>query len=123
MPYRPLRRYNLNTMETLNCPYCDQEKNIDDAADFKRCRFCGFRSSMVDSEKNGRMLIVDRRMPYLQKRCQDLASRMTNMSIIVDRRVAQDPWEKTDRRIHDYEEDEDMGRLSWEDKPIIKEHN
>ncbi|GBE58360.1 hypothetical protein BMS3Abin01_01296 [bacterium BMS3Abin01] len=54
------------------------------------------------------MLIVDRRMPFLQKRCDNLSSQMTDVTIIVDRRVAQDVRDQPERRFNYFEEDEGL---------------
>jgi len=86
-------------MEVFECPYCGQEKNHEDAAkDFCSCRFCGFKSALVHAD-DGKLLIVDRRMPYLQRRCQELSEISPDMTVIVDRRIAQDPHEETERRV------------------------
>ncbi len=90
-------------METFECPYCGQAKDAAEAAHFTSCRFCGFRSALVDSEKNGRLLIVDRKMPFLKQRCADLSRRMPGVTVIVDRRVAQDERDHADRRRNHYD--------------------
>ncbi len=41
---------------------------------------------------------MDRDMPYLQKRCEELSEQMPETEIIVDRRVSQDPQDLQDRR-------------------------
>ncbi len=93
-----------SVMDTLSCPYCGQEKKDVDAREFSRCRFCGFRSALVDSPKSGRLLIVDRRMPFLQRRCEDLASQLDGVTVVVDRRVAQDTIGNPERRVNGYGE-------------------
>lgn len=91
-------------MNTLTCPYCGQEKLGVEASDFSHCRFCGFRSALVDTPDEGRLLIVDRRMPFLKRRCEDLASKLNGISVVVDRRVVQDAYKHDDRRINRYQE-------------------
>lgn len=51
------------------------------------------------------MLIVDRKMPFLQRRCEDLASQMADVTVTVDRRVVQDRYDHLDRRINGYDEE------------------
>jgi hypothetical protein len=64
---------------------------------------------LVNTDDNQRLLIVDRRMPYLKRRCADLSEQMSEVTIIVDRRVAQDPRDETDRRVNGYQEDKGLG--------------
>lgn len=97
-------------MDTLVCPYCGQEKLGSYASDFSHCRFCGFRSALVDSNNNGRLLIVDRRMPFLKRRCDDLAAQLNGVSIVVDRRVVQDSYDHPDRRVNKYSETKKIAR-------------
>ena len=86
-------------MNVFECPYCGQEKNhISNADEFCSCRFCGFKSAIVHGD-DGKLLIVDRRMPYLQRRCRELSEKMPDVQVIVDRRIAQDKFENTNRRI------------------------
>jgi len=82
----------------FQCPYCKQPKNGPDRSEFTRCTFCGFHSALVNSIR-GMLLIVDRRMPFLKKRCQELSEQMPHVTIIVDRRIAQDPFGKIERRL------------------------
>lgn len=96
-------------MKTLCCPYCGQEKSLEDATDFCGCRFCGFRSALVETDREGWLLIVDRRMPYLKRRCEEISEQMSEVTIIVDRRVAQDPRDEADRRVNGYHEDQKLG--------------
>jgi hypothetical protein len=96
-------------MSRLYCPYCGQEKNSEDHTEFCGCRFCGFRSALVDTDDNRRLLIVDRRMPFLKRRCEDLSEQLSEVTIIVDRRVAQDPRDDADRRVNGYHEDRGLG--------------
>jgi hypothetical protein len=91
-------------MEAMKCPYCGQAKDGDDDSEFTSCRFCGFKSALVDSPKSGRLLIVDRRMPFLKRRCQDLAAEMSGVTVMVDRRVAQDERTRPERRLNHFEE-------------------
>ncbi len=92
----------------MKCPYCGQEKEGGGVCEFTRCRFCEFRSALVDSAKSGRLLIVDRRMPFLRKRCHDLSVQMTDVTVIVDRRVAQDVRDQPERRFNYFEDDEGL---------------
>jgi len=85
-------------MDTLSCPYCGQHKYEDAADQFSHCRICGFKSALVPSD-DGMLLIVDRRMPYLQKRIQEIADLNPDVKVIVDRRIAQDPHELPNRRL------------------------
>jgi hypothetical protein len=71
---------------------------VDTAIGFERCDFCGLRSALVDTE-NGKLLVVDRRMPYLKRRCQELSQELPDVTIVVDRRIAQDPFHEEDRRL------------------------
>lgn len=86
-------------MKVFDCPYCGQEKNHElSAAEFCSCRFCGFKSALVHTGE-GKLLIVDRRMPYLQRRCRELSISSPEVEVIVDRRIAQDPYNESERRI------------------------
>ena len=84
-------------MENLVCPYCGQHKQ-DEPEEFTSCRICGFKSALVPS-KEGRLLIVDRRMPYLKRRCRELSEANPDLSVIVDRRINQDPYDEPNRRV------------------------
>lgn len=44
------------------------------------------------------LLIVDRRMPFLNRRCRELSARIPEAQIIVDRRIAQDAFNQQERR-------------------------
>ncbi|MBK5225889.1 MAG: hypothetical protein JJD96_04850 [Thermoleophilia bacterium] len=85
-------------MDSLECPYCGQQKHDDPANCFIGCRFCGFKSALVPSN-DGMLLIVDRQMPYLQRRCDELTESNPEVKIVVDRRIVQDPQEVPDRRL------------------------
>ena len=85
-------------METLPCPYCGQQKLEEPADRFTGCRICGFKSALVPSD-DGMLLIVDRRMPYLQRRCRELTEKNPECMVIVDRRITQDPHDVPDRRL------------------------
>ncbi|MHB0866162.1 MAG: hypothetical protein ACYC29_00790 [Thermoleophilia bacterium] len=52
-------------------------------------------------------MIVDRRMPFLNRRCQELSVRIPDVQIIVDRRIAQDSFNQPDRRLPVYDKHED----------------
>lgn len=82
----------------FHCPYCKQPKNGHDRALYIKCNFCGFDSALVDSI-TGILLIVDRRMPFLKRRCRELSEQMPGVTVVVDRRIAQDPFGKTERRL------------------------
>lgn len=96
-------------MENLLCPYCGQKKNAVDASEFSRCRFCGFRSALVNADDGRWLLIVDKRMPFLRRRCEDLSDQLSDVTVIIDRRVAQDPRDEADRRVNGYQEDRSLG--------------
>ena len=85
-------------MQSLACPYCGQHKLEQPADSFSGCRICGFKSALVPSD-DGMLLIVDRKMPYLQRRCQELGDKNPECKIIVDRRITQDPHDVKDRRL------------------------
>ncbi|RJQ41810.1 MAG: hypothetical protein C4534_11385 [Gaiellales bacterium] len=53
---------------------------------------------MIKGADGADLLVVDRRMPYLERRCQDLADRLPHVSVIIDRRIAQDMLNMPDRR-------------------------
>lgn len=82
----------------LICPYCGQEKNKEPGI-FCNCHICGYKSAIVKGADGADLLIVDRRMPYLERRCRDLSGRMPGVSVIVDRRIAQDELAGADRRV------------------------
>ncbi|MCL4474443.1 MAG: hypothetical protein M1455_11020 [Actinobacteria bacterium] len=84
-------------MDSLACPYCGQQKH-DEAVDFASCHICGLKSALVPSG-DSMLLIVDRRMPYLKRRCNEIAEMNPAFKVIVDRRINQDPHEEPDRRI------------------------
>jgi len=92
-------------MESLECPYCGQHKQDGAIDQFTGCRICGFKSALVPSN-DGMLLIVDRQMPYLQRRCQEIAEMNPELKVIVDRRITQDPHDLPNRRF--ITEDEDM---------------
>ena len=94
---RPQDELILGYMETLACPYCGQQKQ-DEPEEFTSCRICGFKSALVSS-KAGELLIVDRRMPYLKRRCRELEEAKPGVTVIVDRRINQDPYDEPDRRV------------------------
>lgn len=98
--YLALRAVNILKCMNSNfhCPYCQQPKDGHEHAEFTRCSFCGFHSALVDSI-SGLLLIVDRRMPFLKKRVQELKEQMPHVTVIVDRRIAQDPFGKNERRM------------------------
>ena len=83
--------------ETLNCPYCGQQKDKH-PKEFDSCHICGYKSAMVKSDDGANLLVVDRRMPYLERKCQDLSVRLPDVSVMVDRRIAQDELSRPDRR-------------------------
>lgn len=95
--------------ETLTCPYCGQEKDKH-PAEFGNCHICGYKSAIVKSADGADLLIVDRRMPYLDRRCQDLSARMPDISVIIDRRIAQDDISSPDRRQQLSLEEEEVDR-------------
>jgi len=45
------------------------------------------------------LLIVDRQMPYLQRRCRELTEQNPDCRVIVDRRITQDPHQAAERRL------------------------
>lgn len=53
---------------------------------------------MVKAADGADLFIVDRRMPYLDKRCKDLQVRYPAVNVIVDRRVVQDELVGAERR-------------------------
>ncbi len=85
-------------MSSLECPYCGQHKDPEYLDQFTGCRICGFKSALVPSN-DGMLLIVDRQMPYLQRRCRELGEQNPDCRVIVDRRITQDPHEAADRRM------------------------
>ena len=97
MPPAPLPLYICN-MEQLSCPYCGHPKAAAEPRDFMPCRFCGFRSAFVDDGDGQRLLIVDREMPYLRRRLEELSAKLPGVRIIVDRRVVQDELGVIERR-------------------------
>ena len=96
MPSMPARDY-ISFMEDFTCPYCGQHKSGGSKSEFSGCKFCGFKSAMIVSE-GGNLLIVDHQMPYLRRRCQELAMQMPDVKVIVDRRIDQDPYGNDERR-------------------------
>ncbi len=86
-------------MSTIDCPYCGQAKTGVDISHFTGCRFCGFKSALVHDKRGKKILIIDREMPYLKRRLEELSERYPDTAVIVDRRVAQDPHDRPDRRL------------------------
>lgn len=84
-------------VKVINCPYCGQEKNKIGSI-FCECHICGYKSAVVKASDGGYLFVVDRRMPYLERRCQSLAVRMPDMAVVIDRRIAQDVLMGPDRR-------------------------
>jgi len=85
-------------MDSLSCPYCGQSKHDEPAEQFTGCRICGFKSALVPSD-DGMLLIVDRQMPYLRRRCDEISCQNPELQVVVDRRITQDPHEVPNRRI------------------------
>lgn len=52
---------------------------------------------MVPSN-DGMLLIVDRQMPYLKRRCDEISCQNPELKVVVDRRIAQDPHDDPNRR-------------------------
>ena len=84
-------------MDSLSCPYCGQNKQDEPAEYFVGCRICGFKSAMVKSD-DGVLLIVDRQMPYLKRRCEEISCQNPGLKVVVDRRITQDPHDIANRR-------------------------
>ncbi|MHB0914139.1 MAG: hypothetical protein ACYC5A_03555 [Thermoleophilia bacterium] len=84
-------------VKVINCPYCGQEKNKEGSI-FCECHICGYKSAVVKGADGGYLFVVDRRMPYLERRCQSLAERMPDMNVVIDRRIAQDELLGPNRR-------------------------
>ena len=97
MPPAPLPFY-IGNMEQLRCPYCGHPKAAAAPRDFAPCRFCGFKSALIDDGGPQRLLIVDREMPYLRRRLEELSEKLPGVMIIVDRRVVQDELGVIERR-------------------------
>lgn len=85
-------------MNSLACPYCGQHKQEEPAEQFTGCRICGFKSALVPSD-DGMLLIVDRQMPYLKKRCEEISCKNPALKVVVDRRITQDPHDNPNRRL------------------------
>lgn len=83
---------------SLTCPYCGQRKQEEPAEHFIGCRICGFKSALVPSD-DGMLLIVDRQMPYLKKRCEDISCKNPDLKVVIDRRINQDPLDNPNRRL------------------------
>lgn len=84
-------------MDSLECPYCGQNKHKEPAEHFVGCRICGFKSALVQSD-DGILLIVDRQMPYLKRRCDEISCNNPELKVVVDRRITQDPHDDPNRR-------------------------
>jgi hypothetical protein len=82
---------------SISCPYCGQAKKSS-PEDYCGCHICGYKSAVVKADDGGELMIVDRRMPYLERRCNEISRRMPDVSVIVDRRIAQDQFSGPDRR-------------------------
>lgn len=81
----------------LKCPYCGQEK--DKASHhYCDCHICGYKSAMLKAADGADLMIVDRRMPYLERRCQEIGVRYPDVNVIVDRRIVQDEMLGPNRR-------------------------
>ncbi|MHB9111428.1 MAG: hypothetical protein ACYC4D_02210 [Thermoleophilia bacterium] len=85
-------------MKSLACPYCGQHKQEEPVEYFTGCRICGFKSALVPSD-DGMLLIVDRQMPYLRKRCEEISCMNPDLKVVVDRRITQDPHDTPNRRL------------------------
>ncbi|MBI5870615.1 MAG: hypothetical protein HZB44_06640 [Actinobacteria bacterium] len=85
-------------MKSLACPYCGQHKQEEPVEQFSGCRICGFKSALVPSD-DGMLLIVDRQMPYLKKRCEEISCKNPELKVVVDRRITQDPHDNPNRRL------------------------
>jgi hypothetical protein len=81
----------------LKCPYCGQDKNKD-PMHFCGCHICGYKSAMIKAADGADILVVDRRMPYLERRCQEIETNNPNLSVVIDRRIVQDDIAGQDRR-------------------------
>ncbi|MDO8737145.1 MAG: hypothetical protein Q7K29_08730 [Thermoleophilia bacterium] len=45
------------------------------------------------------LLIVDRQMPYLRRRCEEISCQNPELQVVVDRRITQDPHDVPNRRV------------------------
>lgn len=99
-------------MNSFVCPYCGQPKTGDSSGEFSGCKFCGFKSAMITGDR--KLLIVDREMPYLKRRCEELALQMPDVRVVVDRRIVQDPHGKSERR-----DSQSGDRVKFSDAPGI----
>ena len=96
MPPPPASVY-IGSMKELRCPYCGHLKTVALLREFSPCKFCGFKSAFVEDGAQ-KLLIVDREMPFLKRRCEELAARMHGVRIVVDRRIVQDELGLIERR-------------------------
>ncbi len=94
---RPLASVYIEKMKELRCPYCGHQKIVTLLREFSACKFCGFRSAFVESGAQ-KLLIVDREMPFLRRRCDELAARMPGVRIVMDKRIVQDELGRIERR-------------------------
>ncbi len=96
MPPPPASVY-IGNMKELHCPYCGHPKITTSLREFSPCKFCGFKSAFVESDAQ-KLLIVDREMSFLRRRCDELAAKMPGVRIVVDRRIVQDELGWIERR-------------------------
>ncbi len=79
-------------MNNFACPYCGHPKQEKPEGAYYGCRYCGYKSALVDIDGQ-KMLIVDHKIPFLNRRCHELSEQMPEVKVVVDRRVVQDQIE------------------------------
>lgn len=84
-------------MNSMTCPYCNEaiERLAPDR--FLACPRCGFKSARVNNETDS-CLIIDRNLPDLVSRCQELQRSALASAILIDRRIGQTPIAGAERR-------------------------
>ncbi|MCL4472586.1 MAG: hypothetical protein M1539_03515 [Actinobacteria bacterium] len=81
----------------MTCPYCNETIERPAPDRFLACPQCGFKSARVSTETDS-CLIIDRDLPDLVSRYQELQRSALAPAILIDRRVGQTPIAGAERR-------------------------
>ncbi|MHB9053549.1 MAG: hypothetical protein ACYC5F_06130 [Thermoleophilia bacterium] len=81
----------------MTCPYCHEATERPAPDRFLACPRCGFKSARIGSEPDS-CLIIDRNLPDLVSKYQELQRADLSSAILIDRRVGQTPIAGAERR-------------------------
>ena len=84
-------------MYSMTCPYCHEATERPAPDRFLACPRCGIKSARIGSEPDS-CLIIDRDLPDLVSKYQELQRADLSSAILIDRRVGQAPIAGAERR-------------------------